>query len=650
MKRYTTVLSLVAAITTLFCGACVAILAFYSHAFWWAPLAVWAFLVLFVWILLFNIRKILTGLLSLIAKRVDPKKRESLDAFPMPVLMLDERGCVRFTNSRFNQQVNGGIAPILGSSAETLFDAFSVTELGLNETIDLNKSERKYTAYIAPLRLDKGNGYLLYLRDDTDLKNDAAEYAASRPVMLHICVDNLEEATEHLRSGDRSRIGSAIEIMLEDWVATFSGFLQKYNDDRYVAMVEHRHLQMMRNERFSILDNVRKAFPETDGSITLSIGIGEEKRFDDCRLAAVRALDMALSRGGDQVAIKTLDGYDFFGGHSGGVEQRSRVRTRIIAEALKEIILSSDQVFVMGHRMSDLDCIGGGVAMATVARSLNVPAAMVVNSSATMAKQLIGRFDPSLFIDPASACKNINRKSLLIIVDTHSENMLESAELLKLAHRVVLIDHHRRKVDYIEDTVLTYHEPSSSSVCELITELLPYLSQTKISKTIADALLSGIMLDTRNFVLRTGVRTFEAAAYLRGHGADTVAVKKMFSEDLELYRRKSDLVSVAELYKKTAIAVSEEDYSDHRAAAAQAADDLLLVQGVVATFVLTPMEDYIQISARSYGECNVQLIMEKLGGGGHLTMAATQLKETTVAQAYEQLTAAIDNYFKDEVQ
>lgn len=646
MKRYITALTLTAVLATVFCAACAAVLAFYSHTFWWIPLALWIGFSLITVVLLCNVRRLFTGWMSRLVKRIDPSQREALESFPMPIVMLDEQGRVLFANQLFAQRVNGGVIPQLDSPVTCLFDSLSVTELSLNETIDLSCGGRKYTAYISPLRLDKSTRYVLYLLDDTELKNDAAEYVASRPVMLYICVDNLEEATEHMRSGDRSRIGSAVEIMLEDWIAAFGGFLQKSSDDRFVAIVEHQHLLSMREERFSILERIRTAFPEIEGNITLSIGIGEEKKLDDCRRSAVHALDMALSRGGDQVAIKTLDGYDFFGGHSGGVEQRTRVRTRIIADALKEIMQSADQVFVMGHRMSDLDCIGGGVALAEVARCFNVPATVVVDSTATMAKQLINRFDPAVFTAPDTACRNITKNSLLIIVDTHSENMLESPELYSLAHKVALIDHHRRKVNYIEDTVLTYHEPASSSVCELIAELLPYLCHEKLPKNVADALLSGIMLDTRNFVLRTGVRTFEAAAYLRGLGADTVAVKKMFSEDLNLYRRKSDLVAVAELYKRTAIAVSEEDYSDHRAAAAQAADDLLLVQGVVASFVLTSMGDYVQISARSYGECNVQLIMEKLGGGGHLTMAATQLRNTTVASAYEQLTAAIDHYFE----
>jgi len=404
--------------------------------------------------------------------------------------------------------------------------------------------------------------------------------------------------------------------------------------------------------RFSILQKVRDAFPEADGSITLSIGIGQEKTIDECRRSAMRALDMALSRGGDQVAVKNINGYDFYGGKSGGVQHRARVRTRIIADALHELISTSDRVYVMGHRMSDLDSLGGSAALASVINRIGVPAYAVVNRQATMAGHLIERFaamgKDDLFISPESATKSVTKNTLLIIVDTHTATMLESQELFNLTERVVVIDHHRKMVNHIENTVLTYHESASSSASELIAELLPYFSDQKTSRIEAEALLAGIMLDTRNFVLRTGVRTFEAAAYLRSMGADTVTVKKMFAESLELYRRKSDLVAAAEIYHNTAVTVTEEDYTDFRTAAAQAADDLLSVQGVQASFVVSRMKDQIQISARSFGECNVQLIMEALGGGGHLTMAATQLSNCTVAEAEARLKQAISDYFEQQ--
>lgn len=648
MKRYFCVLSLIATISILLNGACAAVLYRYAPSLFWIPLGLLLLVFMGSLLIALRFRKLFTMWMTRLIKRIDPRDRASMDAFPLPLIMLDETGRLLYSNALFNRQVMGGDPPIIDTPIERLFDCVSADDLSANHSVNLVRGKRKYTAQISVVRFDKNGRYILYLTDDTELKDTAEEYAASRPVVLQICIDNLDEATDRLRAADRARIVGTIETMLEDWISAEGGFLQKYGNDRFIAITEHRSLVTMRTERFSILDRVRKSFPEADGTITLSIGIGEEKTFSDCRASALRALDMALSRGGDQVAIKTPDGYDFFGGRSGGVEHRTRVRTRLISEALRELMLSSDRVLVMGHRMSDLDCIGSGVALATVAAHLGVSGAVVVNRNATMAAQLIERFPKTLFLDPDTARKLISRKTLLIIVDTHTADMLESPELYDLADRIVVIDHHRRKVNYIDNTVLTYHEPNSSSTCELITELLPYLSDNHYGRDVAEALLSGIMLDTRNFVLRTGVRTFEAAAYLRGLGADTVTVKKLFAESLETYRRKSDLIAVAQTYKRTVIAVRDDDYSDYRTSAAQAADDLLTVDDAIASFVVTRMGHQIQISARSYGECNVQLIMESMGGGGHLTMAATQLNHTSIDEAVVYLKAAIDTYFEKQ--
>jgi len=296
--------------------------------------------------------------------------------------------------------------------------------------------------------------------------------------------------------------------------------------------------------------------------------------------------------------------------------------------------------------------LGSGVALVAAARRMQIPAAVVAARQATMAGQLIQAYDSAgkedWFIDSSIAEKVITKKTLLIIVDTHSADMLEAPALYDKTERVVVIDHHRRKVNYIDDALLTYHEPNSSSASELIAELLPYLSTEPCGRMEAEALLSGITLDTRNFVLRTGVRTFEAAAYLRSRGADTVTVKKLFTESLQIHQVKNALVGNAQLYRNTAISISEEDLAEQRVAVAQAADDLLSVQGVKASFVVSQMGDGVYISARSYGECNVQLIMESLGGGGHMTMAATQLSTHTVGEAVAELKAAIDRYMNQQ--
>jgi len=650
MKFFHTLFSVLVTVSVALVGGCTVVLYRYSPALMWIPLVLLFLIMVGALLFVLHFKRICTGWIHRLVKKIDPMQEMALQSFPLPLMLVDESGHLLFSNKLFNTHVMEDAIPVVNTPMESIFTGSSSKALASGQPILLQRNQRKYTAVVSTIRSDKGLRYVLYLQDDTALKDTAEEYKASRPAVLQICIDNLEEATEHLRAGDRARISGHIETMLEDWISAGGGLLQKYGNERFVCITEHRHLEKMTEQRFSILQKVREAFPEADGSITLSIGIGHEKTIDECRRSALRALDMALSRGGDQVAIKTINGFDFYGGKSGGVQHRARVRTRIMADSLRELIITSDLVLVMGHKMSDLDSLGGSAALVSVINRLGIPAYAVVKQNATMAGQLIERFAEAgkgeMFVSPETAAKTVTKNSLLIIVDTHAPSMLESPELYDMVERVVVIDHHRKMVNHIDDAVLTYHESSSSSASELIAEMLPYFSDQKVSRLEAEALLAGIMLDTRNFVLRTGVRTFEAAAYLRSLGADTVSVKKMFAESLELYRRKSDLVAMAEMYHNTAITVTDEDYTHFRTAAAQAADDLLSVQGVQASFVVTCMNQQIQISARSFGECNVQLIMEALGGGGHLTMAATQLTDCTVSEAEMRLKSAIDEYYK----
>lgn len=649
MKRQIALFSVISVALAILAGGCAAVLYTYRPSLFWLPVALLAVVVLGLVLVIVRTKRIYTGWLTRLAGALNPEQEASLRQFPLPAVLLDSDGSILFANDRFTADVNNGVLPVYGSSIQKIFSDWTTDVLAEKSILDSERAGRKFTAYISVISRDKHCRYVAYFIDNTTLKDIAEEYSESRPAVLHMCIDNLEEAAEHLRAGDRARISGQIETMLEDWISDGNGILQKYGNERFVAVTEHRHLRRMIEERFSVVSRVRSAFPETDNSVTLSIGVGEGNTIEECRRMASQALDMALSRGGDQVAVKTQNGYDFYGGQSQGVERRTKVRTRIVADSLRDLIMASDRVIVMGHRMSDLDCLGSAAAMAMSSRNLGTPAFVCTNRQATMAGQLIDRYTQSgitdLFISPQEAQGMMTKETLLIIVDTHTAAMLDAPALYEAAQRVVVIDHHRRMVNYIQNAVLTYHESSSSSACELVTELLPYLHKEKVSRLEAESLLAGIMLDTRSFVLRTGVRTFEAAAYLRRLGADTVAVKKLFSESLELYRYKNDLVSAALVYNGTAVASSEEDYSHHRAAAAQAADDLLSVQGVLASFVVTRMGDDVNISARSFGECNVQLVMESLGGGGHLTMAATQMKDVTVEQAVDKLKIAIDKYF-----
>ncbi|MCI8501189.1 MAG: DHH family phosphoesterase, partial [Oscillospiraceae bacterium] len=355
--------------------------------------------------------------------------------------------------------------------------------------------------------------------------------------------------------------------------------------------------------------------------------------------------------GGDQAVVKTVNGYDFYGGISKGIEKHTRVKSRIIATALLELVETSENVIVMGHRASDLDCVGSAVALAQAIRRLGKPAIVAIDRKSSLASSLITKVSENgaenLFVHPDVAKDYVSRRTLLIIVDTHNPLFVESNELYKLCKNVVVIDHHRKMVNYIDNAVIFHHEPFASSTSEMVSELLQYFGdRCRPTREDAEALLSGIMLDTRNFAIRTGVRTFEAAAYLRRIGADTVAVRKLFSSTMDDYQRRSSLVQNAEIYRNCAIAVSSQNFEDIRIVAPQAADELLGINEVAASFVIYNTGGGISLSARSMGELNVQVVMEYLGGGGHHTMAGAQLKDVTAEEAKEKLLAAIDHYYE----
>ena len=354
---------------------------------------------------------------------------------------------------------------------------------------------------------------------------------------------------------------------------------------------------------------------------------------------------MALGRGGDQVAVMKDDTYEFFGGVSAGIEKMSKVRSRVIATSISRVISESDRVLIMGHRFSDLDSVGAAVGLQPVIRdAFKKPCYVVINKQTSMAKSLIELVEADnrdVFITPEEAAHNLSVKTLMIIVDTHIPDFVESPELLSKCRKVVVIDHHRKNVNYIDDALVFFHEPTVSSASEMVTELITYLGENCVSRLQAEALLSGIMLDTKNFVLRTGVRTFEAAAFLRKKGADTVETKELFSSSLETHKKKYKIVDNAEIVCGCAVAATLDEDPNIRMVAAQAADELLTVENVAASFVIFASDGVLNISARSYGRLNVQLVMEVLGGGGHQNMAAAQLSNITLSEAREKLIAAI---------
>ncbi|MBR2338541.1 MAG: DHH family phosphoesterase [Clostridia bacterium] len=582
--------------------------------------------------------------LGRISSRLNQQDRTALESTPIPVAIVGENGEVVWYNELFRQQVLQE-KEAYGKTIDNVFESFSVDQLTKRQCSQVACMGRSFSVFAGKLPIRDHLSYVLYCFEDTQLRQIAKDYEESRPVVLSLYIDNGDEIMQNLRDSERAQLSSQVETLLEDWVAQTAGIFRKCGTDRFLAVLEYRHLQSMIDAKFDILDRVRTVQTSKGDSVTLSVGVGTANSFYDAEYRSRQALDMALGRGGDQAAIKTVNGFDFYGGLSKSVEKQTRVRSRVVASALRDMILNSDNVLLMGHRYSDLDCLGAAVALTAACRHLGKPAYTVYDPHTTLAKELVARYTDqidSVFITEEDALPLMTHKTLLIITDTHSQSMLDAPEIYRQASSVVIIDHHRKMVEHIDDAVIFYHEPYSSSASEMVAELVQYMAGVSLAKLEAEALLAGIMLDTRSFVMKAGVRTFEAAAYLRKCGADTVEVKRLFSENISLYQRKAEIISTAQWYSNTAIAHGTEGGPEMRIAASQAADELLCVKGVDASFAMFPDNGGYNISARSYGDFNVQLVMEALGGGGHQTMAGAFLKMDNFAAAENALKSAID--------
>lgn len=602
-----------------------------------------------VWHLLHR-RRLFARYLSRLAQHLKQVNAEELENSPFPVMAMTEEGEVLWYNDLFRTQVLKK-RDVIGETAAPFLGNVAPEELRHRSELQATYDGRRYTVLYKAVAVRTSTIYVLYYWDTTELEEIAEEYTQSQPVVLSVYIDNVDEIAQGARDSERAQIIGRVETLLEDWIGKTTGLIRKYENGRFLVLIEHRHLQKMLEDRFSILDTIRAEKVGEIAGITLSIGIGEGKDLRESEQMARQALDMALGRGGDQAAVRTPNGFDFYGGVSRGVERRGKVRTRVVAAALKELIEGCETVVAMGHRFSDLDCLGSAVAVAKIAREMGKAAYVAVNRKTTLAPELIERYDEAaeqdLFVDEETALRLINGNALLVITDTHSLGMLEFAAVYQKARQVVVIDHHRKMVEHIENALIFYHEPYASSASEMVTELAQYLSEKGISRMEAEGLLAGIVLDTRSFSMKSSVRTFEAAAYLRKRGADTIAVKKLFSGSMELYRLKTEIMACAEVYKNTVYACAKSGGTEVRIAAAQAANELLSIKGAEASFTLFEENGGINISARSYGDFNVQLVMEALGGGGHLAMAGTYLPNTTMERAVARLKEAIDYHITD---
>ncbi len=599
---------------------------------------------------LFSARRDSRKFLEYVGGRLGAVKSDTLVKFPMPVAVANGEGEIIWSSSLFHEEVMKG-EEVYGKKIEEFIEGFEFEKAFTPGGCEAKCGGGTYSIF-ATTSEDLGEKlYGLYFIDRTNEKRLEKLYDESRPAVLSIALDNLEELFANCKESEKSWIKGEVEKLFEDFVAENHAFLKRNSSSKYVAVVEERFLRRMEKERFSILDRARKILTSEDLPVTLSIGVARGNySLDKLNEISLQALEMALGRGGDQAAVKNVNGYEFYGGYAKGVEKRTKVKTRVIGAALADLIESSSNVLVMGHRFGDLDCIGAAIGMAEGVRDMEKDCHIVVNRETCLAKPLIDKTEKAgtleLFVSPDEAKEFINDDTLLIIVDTHIRGLLESQDIYNACRNIVVIDHHRRMVGSIDNAVIFYHEPYASSASEMITELLQYLdSRCKMTKAEAEALLAGIMLDTKSFSMRAGVRTFEAAAYLKKVGADTVKVKELFSGSLSSYQHRSKIVSTAEIYRGCAVSFAK-SYDDIGIVAPQAADELLAINGVASSVVMYKTPVGVSFSARSLGGMNVQVIMEALGGGGHQTMAGAQIPDITPQEAKEKLLAAIDDYYE----
>ncbi|MBQ5973988.1 MAG: DHH family phosphoesterase [Oscillospiraceae bacterium] len=510
-----------------------------------------------------------------------------------------------------------------------------------------------YSSLIRPEKGDYGNLFAaLYWIEKTQELALRAELEENRLIVGELVCDNYEEISRGGTESDRASMMAELDGVLRRWLDETGavGVLRKVDRDRYLICTDERSLRRMEASRFELLEKVKAIRTAGGAELTVSLGIGRDaENLGELERYSTLALEMALSRGGDQAVVKTKKGFDFFGGMTHEKEKHTKVKSRIMANVLRGLIHDSTDVYAMGHRVADMDSLGGAVGIVCAARKFGKRCRIIIDRDLCNAGQLIELLENEpayrdVFLTPEQAMIEIKPGSLLVVVDTNRRNYVERTDLLTAFSKIAVIDHHRRVADYIDNAVLNIHEPTASSVCELIVEVLSYLLDPgDMLRAEASAMLAGIVLDTKSFAVKTGVRTFEAAAYLRRNGADSIEIKKMFQSDLASYIERAEIVKRATFFEGIyALSVSEKPVD--RAVAAQAADDLMNIMGVAGSFVVFPFEDTISVSARSLGRINVQLIMEKLGGGGHFTTAGVQIKGKTADQVVSMLKDAITLY------
>lgn len=588
---------------------------------------------------------------------VGERRKEAFIKSPLPMVSMNMQGDIWWYNLSFKKMVASD--DILDKNIKSLLPEVQIENFPKDNTIiaeNINVKDSSYKMYSELVQgSSKDYNYIVYFIDKTEINSLEKQIQGKRSIVGIVCIDNYTEVAQNVDEVRRPMLTALIDRKVHRWLQEEDVIVRKFERDKYMIVFAHELLAKIEATKFSILDEMRKTQMGNELPVTMSVGIGENiNSITGSMEEAKAALDLALGRGGDQAVIKNKDKYTFYGGKTKEVEKSTRVKARMKAYAFKELIQESDSMIIMGHKNMDMDCLGAAMGVYRVAAIMGKEAKIVLDEPTMAIQILYNRIQESeeyhdLFITSREAESQLDDETLLVIVDVHRASYVEHPKLLEIAKNVVVFDHHRRSADYIDKAVLTYYESYISSTCEMISEILQYIGEkAKLTTIEADALLAGITVDTKNFIFKTGVRTFEAAAFLRRNGADSTRVRKLFQSDMASYKARATALQGTQMYKDhIAITQVEPDIEDGFIIAAQTADELLNIKGIIASFVMAQTGNVIAISGRSHGEINVQIIMEKIGGGGHQAVAGVQLEDYTIEEAQEKLKKTINEYFEE---
>lgn len=575
----------------------------------------------------------------------------------IPMVLIRHDGIIMWSNDGF-AEICGNVVVRKSHIKEVIseFDLYDCINTPETDFYKISHDGKQFLIDISSSHTDAGseNYYAIYFKDCTEYEILKEKYVSEKFVSAVIVVDNYDDVMIDVSNSDKPKVSAAIEETLNLYAQSVNGIIKKYEKDKFMFYFSNNGLNTFIKQRFDILEKVKDISVGNRLSPTLSIGVGYDgENMLQNESYAYKALDMALGRGGDQAIVKNDEKYQFFGGKTQETEKRTKVKARVVAEAIKQLLIENEEILIMGHRYADCDSFGAAIGLYRAVKSLGKSCKIVMETYNNTVFKMLDSFRDieyeDLIINKAYANEIISRRTLVFVVDTHVKSMLEEPSLLDVSKKIVVIDHHRRNADFIENPLISYHEPYASSASELVTEIIQYMGdQVKLPKKESEALYAGIYMDTKNFTFKTGVRTFEAASYLKRLGVDTISIKRLFQIDINTFMKKWTIMENAITYRHSiSIAKCVKNDVDMQTVIAQAADELLNISDINCSFVLCDMGGNVIISARSLGVYNIQVIMEKLGGGGHMTMAATQLPGVDLDSAEEMLKNAIDEYFEE---